>query len=280
MTRHEAPHVLHQPLDGRTTRFQDETEGPDVQDRDRVRPQARGEDVGQGQPGGRRPVEVEPIRRAATLIEAGVGGRRRVVGRDDMGKVDAVDGELVAQPPTGWIRGRAADERRGDALADNGPSGVVRPATGDLGDTAAGPRHAVDQGLTGDDDAGHGGCIADADRAAGRRVAARADPYPCPMRRLSDVDELLDGPLDDPAVLRGNLHDLARVNRRLGGAALSIRAVDALAGDRSSLDVVDVGTGAADIPVALLGHAARHRPKLARDRRRQPTGDPRRGGCR
>jgi len=77
------------------------------------------------------------------------------------------------------------------------------------------------------------------------------------MRRLSDVDELLDGPLDDPAALRGNLHDLARVNRRLGGVAMSIRAVDALAGDRSSLDVVDVGTGAADIPVALLDHAAR-----------------------
>ncbi len=77
------------------------------------------------------------------------------------------------------------------------------------------------------------------------------------MRRVSDADELLDGPLDDPAALRGNLHDLARVNRRLGGAALSIRAVDALAADRSALDIVDVGTGGADIPVALLEHAAR-----------------------
>jgi SAM-dependent methyltransferase len=77
------------------------------------------------------------------------------------------------------------------------------------------------------------------------------------MRRISDADELLDGPLDDPVALRGNLHDLARVNRRLGGATLSIRAVDALAGGRTSLDIIDIGTGAADIPVALLEHGAR-----------------------
>jgi len=77
------------------------------------------------------------------------------------------------------------------------------------------------------------------------------------MRRLGHVDELLDGPLDDPAVLRGNLRDLARVNRHFGGVALSLRAIDALAGDRQTLDLVDIGTGGADIPVALLEHAAR-----------------------
>jgi ubiquinone/menaquinone biosynthesis C-methylase UbiE len=77
------------------------------------------------------------------------------------------------------------------------------------------------------------------------------------VRRQTEREELLDGPLDDPAALRGNLRDLARVNRHLGGSALSIRAIEALAGDRNALSVLDVGTGAADIPVALLEHAAR-----------------------
>ena len=40
------------------------------------------------------------------------------------------------------------------------------------------------------------------------------------MRRTPDVEELLDGPLDDPAALIGNLRDLRRVNRWLGGVSL------------------------------------------------------------
>lgn len=82
------------------------------------------------------------------------------------------------------------------------------------------------------------------------------------MRRSVDVEEFLDGPLDDPAVLRGNLRDLERANRWLGGAGLSARAIDALAGDREALTVLDVGTGAADIPVALLARAARNGRRL------------------
>jgi ubiquinone/menaquinone biosynthesis C-methylase UbiE len=78
------------------------------------------------------------------------------------------------------------------------------------------------------------------------------------MRRVTDRDELLDGPLDDAAGVRGNLRDLARVNRWLGGARLSIRAIEALAGDRAALDLLDVGTGAADVPLAFLDHATRH----------------------
>lgn len=77
------------------------------------------------------------------------------------------------------------------------------------------------------------------------------------MRRSIDVEELLDGPLDDPAALRGNLRDLERVNRWLGGVALSAHGIDALAGDRETLTLLDVGTGAADIPAALLARAAR-----------------------
>ncbi len=77
------------------------------------------------------------------------------------------------------------------------------------------------------------------------------------MQRESESEELLDGPLDDPAALRGNLRDLERANRWLGGASLSARAIAALAGDRGTLTILDVGTGAADIPAALLARAAR-----------------------
>jgi SAM-dependent methyltransferase len=78
------------------------------------------------------------------------------------------------------------------------------------------------------------------------------------MERLSGVEELLDGALDDRAALVGNLRDLARVNRRLGGVDLSARAIESLAPGRADIRVLDVGTGAADTPLALIerGRAA------------------------
>lgn len=72
------------------------------------------------------------------------------------------------------------------------------------------------------------------------------------MDRLAGGVELLDGPLDDRAALVGNLRDLARVNRRLGGVDLSVKAVEGLAPGRSAITVLDVGTGAADIPLGLI----------------------------
>ena len=77
------------------------------------------------------------------------------------------------------------------------------------------------------------------------------------MERLANVAELLDGPLGEPAVLDGNLRDLRRVNRILGGIALSRQALDILAPNGANpagepVDLLDVGTGGADIPVALL----------------------------
>ena len=75
------------------------------------------------------------------------------------------------------------------------------------------------------------------------------------MDRRTDAAELLDGPLDDPAALRGNLRDLRRINRWLGGASLSADAIDALAAHRERLSVLDVGTGGADIPMGLLAQA-------------------------
>ena len=84
------------------------------------------------------------------------------------------------------------------------------------------------------------------------------------MRRLVDAREHLDGGLGDTTTLDGNLADLARINRIFGGTRLSIRAiarlVEAAVSTTHPLDgrvrgdplrVLDVGTGAADIPLAL-----------------------------
>jgi ubiquinone/menaquinone biosynthesis C-methylase UbiE len=82
------------------------------------------------------------------------------------------------------------------------------------------------------------------------------------MERLEGVPELLDGSLDDPAALSGNLRDLRRINRLSGGVELSIRAIDALTHGADELTVLDVGTGGADIPVALLADARRRGRQL------------------
>jgi ubiquinone/menaquinone biosynthesis C-methylase UbiE len=74
------------------------------------------------------------------------------------------------------------------------------------------------------------------------------------MDRLTGVAELLDGSLDDPIALRANLRDLRRINRLTGGTDLSIRAIAALG---EATTILDVGTGGADIPTALLARAAR-----------------------
>lgn len=86
------------------------------------------------------------------------------------------------------------------------------------------------------------------------------------MRRVTDVDELLDGPLGDAATLQGNLRDLRRVNRWLGGVDLSWAAVNLLTRPRDAVTLLDVGTGAADIPLALIERGR------ANDRRLTVTG--------
>ncbi len=82
------------------------------------------------------------------------------------------------------------------------------------------------------------------------------------MERRTDAAELLDGPLEDQAALVGNLRDLGRVNRRLGGIELTATAIDALAAHRDDLTLLDVGTGAADIPLALIDRARRRGRRL------------------
>ena len=87
------------------------------------------------------------------------------------------------------------------------------------------------------------------------------------MDRLAGAHELLDGPLDDAATLAGNLRDLRRVNALLGGVRLSRDAIDALvgadSGRRTAVELLDVGTGGADIPVALIAEWRRNGRHLA-----------------
>jgi ubiquinone/menaquinone biosynthesis C-methylase UbiE len=82
------------------------------------------------------------------------------------------------------------------------------------------------------------------------------------MERLTDVAELLDGPLDDRQALAGNLLDLRRINRLLGGVRLSRLAIDRLIDGADEVSMLDVGTGGADIPVALLADARRRRRRM------------------
>lgn len=82
------------------------------------------------------------------------------------------------------------------------------------------------------------------------------------MERLTDGVELLDGPLDDPAALAGNLRDLRRINRWLGGVDLSAASIEALAAHRAELTLLDVGTGGADIPMALIARARQRGRRL------------------
>jgi ubiquinone/menaquinone biosynthesis C-methylase UbiE len=84
------------------------------------------------------------------------------------------------------------------------------------------------------------------------------------VRRLAGATELLDGPLDR-ATLAGNLRDLARVNRWLGGSRLSWRAVLFVLrrhGPDDDLRVLDIGTGAGDIPRYLRRATAYRYPGI------------------
>jgi 2-polyprenyl-3-methyl-5-hydroxy-6-metoxy-1,4-benzoquinol methylase len=84
------------------------------------------------------------------------------------------------------------------------------------------------------------------------------------LRRSANSPELLDGPLDDLVELAANLRDLRRVNRLLFGSRLSIGAIRAVGvaargtpDEERTLRILDVGTGSADVPLALLDDARR-----------------------
>src|SRR6266487_5274700 len=79
------------------------------------------------------------------------------------------------------------------------------------------------------------------------------------MERAHDAVEMLDRPapfLD----LSQNLDDIARFNAFFGGTRLTLRHVKGLVADLPrdrSLTLLDVGTGGADIPRALVRWARR-----------------------
>lgn len=81
-----------------------------------------------------------------------------------------------------------------------------------------------------------------ASRDLGRRL---------PLSRRSRELELLDAGRLSSAELRTNLDDLARLNRLPGGARASADAIAALVTGQAGATVVDVGTGAGDLPLAF-----------------------------
>lgn len=73
------------------------------------------------------------------------------------------------------------------------------------------------------------------------------------MRRAAGALELIDRPVDDPVLLEQNLADIAFANRWFGGIG-PIRRELRRCGARS---ILDVGTGSADVPSALVRDAER-----------------------
>jgi ubiquinone/menaquinone biosynthesis C-methylase UbiE len=77
------------------------------------------------------------------------------------------------------------------------------------------------------------------------------------MRRLlalgarSDTAELLDSGRLSRSDVEANLADLARMNRLPGGTDASVRAIGRLIGPGNAARILDVGTGAGDMPIAF-----------------------------
>lgn len=75
-----------------------------------------------------------------------------------------------------------------------------------------------------------------------------------PLPRAIDARELLDAPAP-PSDLETSLRDVARLNRFFGGAwmirAQVARLLDGIPADRT-VTILDVGTGGADLPIALV----------------------------
>jgi ubiquinone/menaquinone biosynthesis C-methylase UbiE len=75
--------------------------------------------------------------------------------------------------------------------------------------------------------------------------------------RLRDAPELLDASSHDPAELGQSLDQVAQVNRWLGGRRSAWLALEPLLTSGRPLEVLDIGTGSADIPLDLHRRARR-----------------------
>ena len=201
------------------------------------------------------------VGRGAACVERRDGQERRRVGRDREREVHAVRGQRRTQPRAGRVRRQPADERHRGPEARQGSGRRERTAARDLHERAVRPDDPIDEALAGDDDPvprlGH--ATRTTPTTLGRPGGTLVTGYPRGVDRLTGVLELLDGSLDDERALVGNLRDLARLNRLTGGARLSQRAITALGagGDAATTTILDVGTGAADIPMTLLAAARR-----------------------
>ena len=81
------------------------------------------------------------------------------------------------------------------------------------------------------------------------------------LKRDSHAEELLDAPGVDDRQVAGSLRDLSRLGALLGWTRLAVReVVQVVARDHlRTFSVLDVGTGAANIPIALAGWARQQR---------------------
>jgi 2-polyprenyl-3-methyl-5-hydroxy-6-metoxy-1,4-benzoquinol methylase len=82
-------------------------------------------------------------------------------------------------------------------------------------------------------------------------------------RRLEHAGELLDAPRHDRAELEQSLDQIAEVNRLLGGTRAVLRTIDQLMPATGDLAILDIGTGSADIPIAI-DRWARKRSRIVR----------------
>ena len=72
-----------------------------------------------------------------------------------------------------------------------------------------------------------------------------------PLGSRADAAELLDSGRLSPREVERNLADLARLNRLPGGTDASVRAISSLGPGSGGMRILDVGTGAADMPGAF-----------------------------
>ncbi len=78
--------------------------------------------------------------------------------------------------------------------------------------------------------------------------------------------ELLDDPAADPAVVARSLANIARANWWFGGTAAALWGIDQLlerVPPHQPVSLLDIGTGAADLPAAAVRRAARRGRRLS-----------------
>lgn len=109
------------------------------------------------------------------------------------------------------------------------------------------------------------------------------------MTLRSEERELIDDVVVDGEPLRRMLEELGRINRLLGGTSASLTALSGKLPRKREYRFLDVGTGGADVPLALLARSngeggaqivgldLSHRTcALAREKPRRPPGSCRR----